>query len=283
MRGTIALDIDGTITPSSGVLPPRVTAYLESLAAAGWRLVFITGRSITSATKTLKALNFLHYIAGQNGSVIVERPTGKLLLKKYLDRSIFAEMELICRDEPTDFVVYAGIENQDHSYFRPDYFSEELLSYLEQRREKFEEVWHALETYDSMPLEEFPAVKCFGRPSSLKGVADRIEKRLGLHAPLIRDPFSEGYYVALATHSQINKGQALKDLISTVGERGVVIAAGDDYNDVPMFAAADIRIVMKTAPAELLEKGEIIAPSAAEEGIIIGLEQALRLAGTHRH
>lgn len=283
MRGTIALDIDGTIAPSSGVLPPRVVAYLTSLAESGWRLVFITGRSITSASKTLKAFPFLYYLAGQNGSVIIEMPTGRVLLKKYLDRSIFNEMEAICHDEPTDFVVYSGIENQDHSFYRPRFFSNELLDYLERRRTTFEEVWHELESYDHLPMDEFPAVKCFGLPKSLAGVADKIEKRLGLHVPLIRDPFGEGYYVALATHSQINKGQALTDLISTMGERGVVIAAGDDYNDVPMFKAADIRIVMSTAPKDLLKLGDIIAPSASEEGIIIGLEQALQLAGSHRH
>lgn len=281
MRGTIALDIDGTIKTVSGTLSERVASYLATLAGNGWRIAFITGRPFTSAHKTLNKLGFVHYIAAQNGSVILEMPQKKVIFKNYLQRGIFAEMEAICRDEPTDFVVYSGIENDDHCYFRPEYFSPELFAYLEKRWTSFEEVWHPLESYDLIPFDEFPAVKCFGHTSSLVGVAERIEKRLKLHVPIIRDPFADGFFVAQATHPLTTKGQALKDLIGTVGERGVVIAAGDDYNDVPMLEVADIRIVMNTAPIDLLAKADIIAPSAEEEGIITGLEQAIQLSGKH--
>ena len=75
--------------------------------------------------------------------------------------------------------------------------------------------------------------------------------------------------------------KAGKELIALTKERGKVIAAGDDYNDEPMLEAADIKVVMATAPADLLSKADIIAPAASEDGIICGLEAAIAHAGNY--
>lgn len=282
MRGTIALDIDGTLTTNGMHLPRRTLDYLSSLATSGWRFIFITGRPYHSGIKALKDVPFTYYLAVQNGAIILEMPSRHIVGKKYLDRSIFHEMEAICDDDPSDFVIYGGFENEDCCYFRPKHFSEDLLEYLHRRISTYEETWHAVESYEEVDIDMFPSVKCFGKLGSAKVLADRIEKRLGLHVPIIRDTFSNDHYVIQATHANISKGHALKDLIALTGERGKVIAAGDDLNDLPMLAAADIKIVMSTAPQEMLSKGDIIAPAAMEEGIIIGLEAAIKHAGNYR-
>lgn len=281
MKGTIALDIDGTLTDSDH-LPPNVIAYLKSLAENGWRLIFITGRTFQSGYRTLNTLPFTYYFAVQNGAIILEMPSRRIVSKKYLDRSIFYEMEKICREEPSDFVIYSGYENQDQCYFRPQNFSPELMGYLNRRIKTYQETWHPLKSFQDFPLESFPSIKCFGLYPSAKALSKKIEEGLGLHVPVIRDPFGTDYYVVQATHPKISKGEALKDLIALTGERGKVIAAGDDYNDVPMFIAADVRIVMATAPQDLLEQADIVAPPASEEGIIIALEAAVAYAGNHR-
>lgn len=281
MKGTIALDIDGTLTDDHE-LSWDVINYLKSLADNGWRLMFITGRTFQAGFKALKFLPFSYFFAVQNGAIILEMPSQRIVSKKYLDRSIFTEMQEICREEPSDFVVYSGFENQDHCFYRPQCFSSDLMEYLQRRIESFKEIWHPLTSFDQMGLEHFPSVKCFGLHSSAKKLSKRIEERLGLHVPMIRDPFANDYYVVQATHPQISKGQALQDLIDITRQRGKVIAAGDDYNDESMLLKADVKIVMATAPQDLQEKADIIAPAASEYGIIIALEKAIGHVGLDR-
>ena len=99
---------------------------------------------------------------------------------------------------------------------------------------------------------------------------------LGLHVPVIKDPFSSEYHVVQATHPDVTKGKALFDLIVRLGAQETIIAAGDDLNDISMFEAASVCIAMEDAPEELKLMANIIAPSAKEQGIIIGLQKAIK-------
>lgn len=278
MFGTIALDIDGTLTADSRshTMPQRVVDYLTQLAGNGWQLIFITGRTFQAGYKILQPLPFNYYFAVQNGAIILSMPSRQIVAKKYLDASIFAGMDAVCQDEPSDFVVYTGFENQDVCYYRPRKFSTSLLNYLEGRTRNFKETWIPLESYADMPIKNFPSVKCFGLYESALQVANKIKEQLGLYVPLIRDPFDEMYYVVQATHPEITKGQALLDFLKVKGRYGKIIAAGDDNNDVPMLEAADIKIAMANSPQVMLDMADIVAPPATEEGILIALEEAIR-------
>lgn len=277
MKGIIALDIDGTITVEHHSLPIAVANYLASLVNSGWQIVFITGRTFGWGYKVLKTLPFKYYFAVQNGAIILEMPTRKVISKRYLERSVIPKMDEVCRDEPSDYVIYAGFEYNDVCYYRPRRFSRELSNYLKRRTAQLKETWFPVDVFEEMPLDAFASVKCFGQQPSAKRLAEKIEQHLGLHVPLIRDPFDEDYFIAQATHPLISKGKALEDLIVKAGLKGIVIAAGDDRNDLSMLAAADIKVVMATAPEEILQLADIIAPPAFSEGIIKGLEQAIKL------
>lgn len=276
MKGTIALDIDGTITAEPHNLPPNVVNYFQSLHENGWRFIFITGRTFKWGYEVLKWLPFNYFMAVQNGAIILEMPTRTILSKKYIDRSIFPLMDRICHGEPTDYVLYSGYERNDVCYYRPQFFSKELLSFVQARVKALGEDWRAVSSYSEVKDQEFPSIKCFGHLASAQRIVKNIQQEIGLHVPVIRDPFDETYYVVQATHPEINKGQALRDLLALKGGGGVIIAAGDDNNDRSMLENADCKIVMQTAPEDMQAAADVIAPSAAECGIIQGLKDALK-------
>lgn len=277
MPGLIALDIDGTVTTFGADIPREVTAYLEQLVFAGWQIVFITGRTFTDGHQLLRGLKFPYYFSVQNGAITLSMPGEKIIDKRLLDTQIFPLMEKICMDEPTDFVIFAGFEYQDNCYYRSKNFSDELLHYLKQRTDAFSSVWYDLPSFEQIPLKTYPSLKCFGKFESANRIAQRIENEIGLHAPLIKDPFQNNYYVVQATHPDVSKGSALKNLMHILACDGPIIVAGDDNNDKSMLDEATIRVIMSTAPAQLLSTAHVIAPPASEKGIIKGIQEALKL------
>lgn len=277
MKGIIALDIDGTATADFHSLTPSVALYFEELAKDGWKLIFITGRTFSWSHRALQVLECPYSLAVQNGAIILEMPSRQLLFKRYLEKKILHSVEEACAHEPTDYVIYAGYEYEDVCYYRPSHFSAELLDFLKYRAAELQENWIEVEKLEELNLPSFPSFKCFGQAASL----DRIRKKLEflqLHIPIVRDPLgNDDAFVAQATHPHVTKGLALKDFAAAQGNPPVIIAAGDDYNDVTMLEAASIRVVMNTAPQFLLDMAHVVAPSAKFDGIIEGLQQAIQM------
>jgi hydroxymethylpyrimidine pyrophosphatase-like HAD family hydrolase len=84
-----------------------------------------------------------------------------------------------------------------------------------------------------------------------------------------------------ATHAGASKGEALKRYVRFKSHRGVVIAAGDDENDKSMLEVADIKVVMGTAPQDMKEKADVIAPPASVGGLVEGLQKAIEMSHGH--
>ena len=277
MQGIIALDIDGTVTAETHALDPAVREALDDLHHAGWKFIFITGRPFHWGYETLQSLAFPYALAVQNGALLLEMPARKILGRKYLKQDLFPQLEAICQDEQTDFVVYSGFEHDDWCFYRPGRLSSPILSYVMKRTEALGEKWHPLESFSQLPVASFSSIKFFAQKEQASRLSHWLEHNLRLHAPPNRDPYNPEFYVVQATHSEATKGDALQQFIQLTSASGPIIAAGDDYNDRSMLQLADVKIVMANAPAELLKLADVIAPPADQNGIIQGLSEGVHL------
>lgn len=277
-RGLIALDVDGTITTQLLSMPVKVANFLKKIDHTQWQVVFVTGRTFNFAQKVLHVIDFPYYIGVQNGAAVLEMPYKDLISKKYLTSDVLPKVEEVCRKYGNDFVVYSGYENEDIVYYRTDYFTSDQLHYMLTRGAAFKEKWVKVESYHDLPIIEFPSVKTFASHEKAALIAHELEKNFNLHAPMIRDPFDHRTYIAQATHPDVTKGLTVNELRQIINPQGIVIAAGDDNNDLMLFEAADIKVAMANSPKELLDKATIVAPPASVDGIIEGLTKAMEMA-----
>jgi 5-amino-6-(5-phospho-D-ribitylamino)uracil phosphatase len=273
----IALDIDGTLTADWHTIPDEVVAYLHTLFLKGWVIAIFTGRPYQFAEPIINKFTFPLYVALQNGSIILEMPQKKIRKKHYLPKGDFAKLDQICARVPTHFVIYAGVEYSDECYFCPHLFAKEELAYLQARAAGLKERYVAMDSFHSLAALEFPSYKCFGKKKQMEGLAEEVRSVLGWHAPVIADRFDPECFVVQMTSAGVDKGSALSDCQKIAAVQGPIIAAGDDCNDLEMLLKADIKVVMSSAPAELLAIADIIAPPARELGIIQGLNEALNV------
>jgi Cof subfamily protein (haloacid dehalogenase superfamily) len=274
MKGLIALDIDGTITPDLLKIPDEVVSYLENLTHDGWVICLITGRSFHFAEPAIKQLRFPFYLALLNGALMLEMPQRHIVKQHYIEMKSLPQLDKISENEPTDFVIYSGYENGDVCYYRPHRFSTEMLRYVEGRAAAYREVWKAVDDFGLLGIESFPSIKCIGTKEVIERMSSRAMEEFDIAMPVIRDPWRVGYYVGLGTHAGINKGKAILDL-KEILSLSRVIAAGDDFNDLPMLQVADISIVMESAPLEMHAHADILAKPATQNGIIDALGRAI--------
>lgn len=270
MKGWIALDIDGTITQDKYSVPAPVAELLKDAHNDGWKLAFATGRAFVFASPALSNFDFPFVLLAQNGSIAIDMPSKEILFRKYLHSSLLTHLEGAVEDLNTDFLVYSGFENKDRCYYRPSRFSKDDQAYLEEIRKRENETWYPVQEF---PLDfHIPLVKYFGPFDVMTKISSRLKSLGFFQVSLIRDPFHEHYYVLLVTDKQASKGASLRELLALKGREGIVVAAGDDENDISLLQAADVKIAMPHAPESLRKIADFVAPPVAELGIIQALK-----------
>ena len=275
IKGTIALDIDGTIAKKDCMIPSSVVEHLNQLYMDGWRFIFATGRSFTFAMSALSKLNFPFLTALHNGADLIEMPACKLVGRVYLNLETIRELEILYKEYAEDLIVYAGFEKGDLCYFRPKRFSHNMLEYIKNLEKFSASPW--LEVQDFIALDQtiFPMVKCVGEKSHLTSFRENISHLKYLKTCIIKEPFYD-HHLLLINHINANKGAAVKKLMDLYNLKAPLIVAGDDTNDIPLLEVGDISIAMNPAPQSLKDLADIIAPSSEDQGIIEGLQRAIQ-------
>ncbi|NGX55398.1 MAG: hypothetical protein KR126chlam2_01033 [Chlamydiae bacterium] len=271
-KGTIALDIDGTITVNKHELEIPVKKYLSELIARGWRMIFLTGRSFSFATPLFHGFDGEYLMAVQNGSALYSMPAAKEKAKHYLPCRFLPAIEAVFHEEGCGFVVESGKENQDICYYKTANFTPEGRDYLNFRISISPELWVDTPSFESLPLKEFAVGKYFATKEQAHRIAEKIRKIDQFNVVVITDPYRIGYHVAHISQKEASKARALGHFME---KDGPLIVAGDDYNDVDMVKMGDVKIVMENAPQELHSLADILAPPAKEQGIIPALEEAI--------
>jgi Cof subfamily protein (haloacid dehalogenase superfamily) len=272
---TIALDIDGTLIEKDVGLSSNVKRFIESLEKQGHCLVFNTGRSYHFAKRALYPFTFEYLLAVQNGAEVLSMPSHKIFHQELIGRDSINHLEKALEGIDGDFLIYAGYEKGDFCYFRPHNFSPQQLVYLEFLKALTPIDWIALDSFDDLPQETFPLIKCIGTRDAMQKCQERLEVSSSLKVCLIEDRMSY-FSILMVTHKNASKGDALEKLLELDTIKRPIIVAGDDMNDLSMFKVADISIAMKDGAQALIEKADIIAPAASSEGIITGIQEALK-------
>ncbi len=278
-KGCICLDIDGTLTADPYSIPKEVVSYLQKLSLHGWTFVFVTGRTFSFASRILDFLDFPFFFGVQNGADLLWMPKKTLVSRSYLSGEFIERLEKKYEVWEEDCIVYAGYELGDFCYYRPKCFSDQMREHLEVVMALSPEPWQEVESFDFLIDRKFPLVKCFGDMRLMQQIYSELKEDPTIHISYIRDPLSKkDVYINLITSKTASKGHVLQEIRKKLPDRVPFIAAGDDRNDVSMLQAADIAIVMETAPKEMLTLGHIQAKSAERLGIIEALEKATKVS-----
>jgi len=271
MKGCICLDIDGTLTADPYHLSAHVIHVLKELSRQGWMILFVTGRLYSFAYQLLRDISFPYVLAVQNGADLWYMPEKKRIARTYLSSRLLPLLEMHCASIQEDLIIYAGPDKGDFCYYRPERFSKKMQEHLRHVESLSATPWQACTEFDFPKEEHFPLIKMLGTEDEMHALAHALRQHTSFEASTVKDPLSQDVHLTLVTGPHVHKGSVIKTMRSLLPKDTIFIAAGDDRNDIPMLLEADFAIVMNTAHESLWQHADLLAESAAKEGIIDAL------------
>ena len=260
----VALDLDGTLLDPDGRIPERTGAAVRALRDAGVRIVLATGRSPWSTAPIADQLDLPGPHILMQGGLVASRLDGlegATLWATTLDRDLVLEQLAFARDEGLEPIL--GFE---HGY-RAERLAPEVLALA---WPNYAEGSHMqlVPSLAAVAGEGVIRTFLFTSPARHAQVGAAARRQFGERVALT---WGDEFGIELLARG-VSKGAALQALATRSGiPMHAVAAIGDGRNDLEMLTLAGRSAAMATAQPDVREAAAMVAPSNADEGILVAL------------
>jgi Cof subfamily protein (haloacid dehalogenase superfamily) len=262
----VALDLDGTLLGANAVLSPRNLSALRQLAQQGVHICIITGRIPATAKVVTAAIDFPHLLAGYNGALITEQPTGKELYRAWLQPAQVREV-LACFQE-LGLNDHCDVFSDECWYFTP--YEEPYLS----QTSRFDIATAPIP--EKWPDVAAPKVMTIIARAVNQEILQQVKRKLPGYEAVLSTPT-----LLEVTAGGVNKGTALRwmaDYLDVPIE--ATIAFGDQHNDVDMIRTAGFGVAMGNAVDAVKQVAKHVTAHHKEDGVAVVLESLFSLAAS---
>jgi len=279
-RLLVAVDMDGTLldTETEDRLRPREIAALEAVRAAGHVVAICTGRNRRSLGSLLARSGWQPDDLPQvllNGAV-VDGGAGRGLLSSYtIAHAELRRLVSLFRAHGAVPMVYGTEESGEPLLYEHSETNPVLASYLEHRRLHVGALAGHADLLDVLPPSALE-VGTIDVDEVIRPLTAAIRRELSgqVHVINTRSLLGEGrYFWAEVYHPACNKGAGVRLLADSFGiAPGHVVAIGDNFNDLDMFAIAGVSVAMRGGPVEVQQMADRLAAPVTESGAAAVLE-----------
>lgn len=283
-RLLVAVDVDGTLvnTEMNDLLRGPEIQALHAVREAGHVVALCTGRSMRSADAVIRTGEGCLDGAPQillNGALVLGEGDLRVLRNGGLPRHVAAELVVMFRDAGTMPMTFDMEHDGGDVHIEKAELNPVLTRYVDRRREQVGRVDEVDDLVAAMPdwVQEVGTIDLVDKARTL---ADGIKARFGDEVWVVSTQTlieRERYQWIEVMPPFCNKGTGLTLLADDMGvPRERIVAIGDNYNDLDMFAVAGHSVAMGNAPADVQSAVDRVAPHVASNGAAAILEEIAR-------
>ncbi len=266
----LAVDIDGTLLDSRGLVPEAHRAALAAAIAAGIKVALVTGRSFHFTRPLASALGLPLTLIVNNGAVVKNSAGGtemRQLLAREVARHVlqktraFEDSVAIVFDRPPDD------ETRQVIFERMDWSHPNRRGYYERNKAFIAAAPATLaETLTEDPIQ----VMFNGSVEPMRALAGRLRALAGAerYTVAVTEYVHRDFSLVDVNDARCSKGTTLARWVERLGfTRGDVMAVGDNLNDVEMLDFAGTAVVMGNATDAIKRRGYWVTETNDEGGL----------------
>lgn len=243
------IDLDGTLMVTD-TISPRVAEAVRSVSEQ-IPVCIATGRRASDVLRYANKLSLKSPQICNGGATILAPPAGQITWNIGLPVYRAREIVDLLSSKGTYFIA---------THPAGDSFSREEVKHWDLTR---------------ISAMDIPEPEADELAAAFSGAQDLHVVKVYLHY--------NGWWAVDFTAAGVHKGAAARVLAEQMNVApGRFIAAGDSFNDLPMLEIAGYRIAMASAPREMKDLADFIAPPVEEDGLAVAIEEIVipRLLGS---
>ena len=281
MYKLVAVDLDGTMLNSYGIVTENTKNTIKKVIENGTEVIIASGRPIDSIKSIAKEIGSENYFIAGNGALIYDIKNDKIIYEKYMPKLKVLEIIKICEENSISYNVYTDKTILATSLkYNVLYYYKENLKKEESKKTNINIVKDMYEYVKNMQEDKFLKITiCDDNKTVFNSIMKKIKRIEQIEVldvshmsrKMIRKGTEEipiDYYYTEISLANVDKWNAIEFLIKKLHiETEEVMTIGDNINDKKMIENAGLGIAMKGSTPVVTNVANDIAESNNEEGV----------------
>lgn len=282
MYKLIAIDLDGTLLNSNGVVTQETKETLQKIISKNINIVLASGRMIDSMKTFANEIGCNKYLIAGNGSIIYDIEKDEIIYKNFLSKEKVLDVIKICEENSIYYNIYTDKEILATALkYNVLYYNKENLNREEKDRTKINIVSNMYEYVQNLENENLLKMTiCDEDKLIFNSIIRKIRQIKGIDVLDVghmsrkiitqgTEEFEISYAYTEVSAQNVDKWEAIKYILEQDElTQEEVIAIGDNINDKIMIQNAGLGIAMKDSSPVVKEVANIVTKySNNEDGV----------------
>ncbi len=287
MYKLIAVDLDGTMLNSYGIVTENTKNVIKNVINKGTDVIIASGRPIDSIKAIAKEIGSENYFIAGNGALVYDIKNDEVVYEKYMPKEKVLEIIKICEENSITYNVYTDETILATSLkYNVLYYHKENLKKEEDKKTNISIVKDMYDYVKNMNNAKFLKITiCDDMKSVFNSILKKINKVKDVEAldvsHMSRKTITQGteeipieYYYTEITYKDVDKWNAIEFLAEKINiKREEIIAIGDNINDKKMIEESGLGIAMKGSTPYVTEVAKYITDTNNDEGVAKAIEK----------
>ena len=270
-------DLDGTLLMPDAAVSAETVAILTPLLKAGLPLSCATARTSFSVIQILGGLPMQLPLILQNGSVLHDPRTDRIVYAAEIGQTAFKELtDLIASFEFNGFVFCVPEDTLTCCY--TELSTKHMREYYEARKTQFGKPFLQMDSMKAIAGMHPVFLSLHAEKAVLDPFYAAVRQIPGISVSYYQDVYEpEIWYIEMSA-PDASKYHGVLRLKEVTGAKRVV-GFGDNLNDLPLFAACDLKIAVGNAADALKENADLIIGCNTDNAVASYLSDVFRTQG----
>ena len=304
MYKLVAIDLDGTMLNSYGIVTEYTKKVIKETIEKGTDVIIASGRPIDSIQTIAKEIGSNKYFIAGNGAMVYDIEKDQVIYEKYMSKQKILEIIKLCEENSISYNVYTDKTILATSLkYNVLYYHKENLKKEENKKTNINIISDIHDFLLVMPESEKERAEnheyiknneeekflkitvCDDNKSIFNSVIRKLKKIENIDvldvSHMSRKIIKQGtqdipieYYYTEISRKNVDKWYALEYLINEINiSKDEVIAIGDNINDKKMIENAGMGIVMQGSTPVVTDIADYITDSNNEDGVAKALKK----------